>query len=320
MQNAISLFNPKKSCGPDAINFTIIQKSFQPLKNVFFTNYSKFIQIGYHPLCWRTGLGVVLKKLNKPDYSLPKSYRIIILLNCLGKIAEKIVANRLAYLGENSSLLDTEQIGGRKNHSVIYAVMNVVHDIEIANRNKNVLSCLLLDVEGAFDFVSINQLLNVMKKLHLSRIVIQWVKHFMTKRSINLIFDEHKIKTYFVESGIPQGSPISPILFLIYIRYLFPKIRMKFNAHSPSFIDDVAIYVENKTATQNCKEIEIIVKTAFDWAATNNVKFDDDKSELIHFEKSRNASKDKVQLLNGTILEPKNSVKWLGVWLDRKLN
>ena len=222
LQNAISLFNPKKSCGPDAINFTIIQKSFQPLKNVFFTIYSKFIQIGYHPLCWRTRLGAVLKKLNKPDYSLPKSYRIITLLNCLGKIAEKIVANRLAYLGENSSLLDTEQMCGRKNHSAIDAVMNVVHDIEIANRNKNVLSCLLLDVKGAFDFVSINQLINVMKKLHLSRIVIQSVKHFMTKRSINLIFDEHKSKTYSIESGIPQGSPISPILFLIYIRYLFP--------------------------------------------------------------------------------------------------
>ena len=109
----------------------------------------------------------------------------------------------------------------------------------------------------------------------------------MTKRSVNLIFDENKSKTYYVESGIPQGSPISPILFSIYIRHLFPKVRMKFNAHSPSFIDDVAIYVENKTAKQNCKEIEIIVKTAFDWAASNNVKFDDEKSELIHFEKTK---------------------------------
>ena len=51
---------------------------------------------------------------------------------------------------------------------------------------------------------------------------------------------------------------------------------MKLNAHYPSFIDDFEIYVENKTAIQNCKEIEIIVKTAFDWAASNNVKFVDD--------------------------------------------
>ena len=66
--------------------------------------------------------------------------------------------------------------------------------------------------------------------------------------------------------------------------------------------------------------MECIVNTAFDWAATNNVKFDYDKSEMIYFEKSRNTSKDEVQLPNGTILEPKNFVKWLGVWLDRKLN
>ena len=158
LQKAISLFNPKKACGTDAVSFTIVQKSFQSLKNVFFMIYSKFIQTGFHPLCWRTGTGAVLKKPNKSDYSLPKSYRIITLLNCLGKIAEKIVANRLAYIGENSNLLDIEQMGGRTNHSAIDAVMTVVHDIEIANRKKNILSCLLLDIKGAFDFVSINQL------------------------------------------------------------------------------------------------------------------------------------------------------------------
>ena len=114
----IGLFNPKKVYGPDAINFAIVQNSFQSLKNVFFMIYSKFIRIVYHPLCWRTGLGAVLKKPNKSDYySFPKSYRIITLLNCLGKIAEKIVANRLAYFSENSNLLDIEQMGGRKNHS-----------------------------------------------------------------------------------------------------------------------------------------------------------------------------------------------------------
>ena len=211
-------------------------------------------------------------------------------------------------------------MGGRKNHSAIDAVINVVHNNEIANRNKNVLSCLLLDVKGEFDFISINQLLNIMKKPKPPPTIIQWVKHFMTKRSNNLIFDKIKSKTYYFESGIPQASPISPILFLIYIGHLFPKIRMKFNANSPSFIKDFAIYFENKTAKQNCIEIGIKVKTAFDWAASNNVKFNDDKSELIYFEKKRNVSKEILELRNGTVLEPKNIVKWLGVWLDRKLN
>ena len=109
LKNAINIFNPKKASGPDEINFSIVQKSFQSLKS---------------------------------DYSQQKSYRIITLLNSLGKIAEKIGPNRLAYLGENSNLLDIKQMGRRKNHSAIDAVMNVVHNIKIANRNKNVLSCL----------------------------------------------------------------------------------------------------------------------------------------------------------------------------------
>ena len=123
----------------------------------------------------------------------------------------KIVTNSVAYVRENSNLFEIEQIGGCKNLSAIDAVMTVVHDIEIVNRKKNFLSCLLLEIKGAFDFVSINQLLNIMKNLKLSRIVIQLVNHFMTKRSVNLIFDENKSKSYYVESGILQGSTISPI-------------------------------------------------------------------------------------------------------------
>ena len=92
---------------------------------------------------------------------------------------------------------------------------------------------------------------------------------------------------------------------------------MNFNAHSTSFIDDIAINVENKTAKQNCKEIKIIVKTALDWAGLNNFKLDDDKSELLHLEKTRKVSKDTLELPKGIVQEPKNVVKWLGVWLDR---
>ena len=144
---------------------------------------------------------------NKSDYSLPKSYRIITLLNYLGKIVEKIVANRLAYFGENSNLLET-----------------VVHDIEIANRRKNDLSLLLLDIKGAYNFVSINQLLNIMKNLKLSSIVTQWVIHFMKKRSVNLIFDENKSKIYYIESGFHKAH----LFCIYYFGYIFVNYFRKY--------------------------------------------------------------------------------------------
>ena len=125
--------------------------------------------------------------------------------------------------------------------------MNLVHDIEIANKSNRVLTCVFLDVKGAFDHVSIKQMLMVLRKLKLPGALINWVKHFMQSRKIKLIFDNKAGNFQHIESEIPQGSPVSAILFMLYMRHLFPKIRMHYSAKSPSFIDDVAIYVENKS-------------------------------------------------------------------------
>jgi len=76
--------------------------------------FRALLEIGYHPKCWREGTGAILPKANKPDYKLPKAYCIITLLNCLGKIAEKLVAKRLAYLCEVYNLLHPEQLGERQ--------------------------------------------------------------------------------------------------------------------------------------------------------------------------------------------------------------
>ena len=98
---------------------------------------------------------------------------MITLLNCLSKVSEKIMATRLFYWAETINLLYSEQMSGRKQRSAIDAAMCLTHDIQLANNNNKVLSALLLDVKGAFDHVSLNQLLKVMKKLHLSQTVLR---------------------------------------------------------------------------------------------------------------------------------------------------
>ncbi|MBD0342806.1 MAG: reverse transcriptase family protein, partial [Microcoleus sp. Co-bin12] len=260
-----------------------------------------------------------MKKSDKPDYTVPKAYRIITLLNTLGKISEKIIATRLSYMEQISDLLDFDQMGDRKNHSAIDAVLNLIHDIELSLKSKNVTSCLFMNIKGAFDYVAINQLLNIMNQLKLPNQIVNWVEKFMTNRSIELKFDGKKSSNRQIRTGIPQGSPISPILFLIYIRFLFPKLRIDGLINSSSFCDDIQISTSSKSIATNCRILTNAAQVAFQWAGENTVKFDDDKSELIHFESKRSKSTHTITLPNGTILKPQKMIKWLGIWIDRKL-
>ena len=77
---------------------------------------------------WKETTGVILKKPNKPDYAAFKTYRIIFLLNCLGKVAEKIIVKKLDYFAKTTSLIDCEQIGNKKKKSTINATMSLIHD------------------------------------------------------------------------------------------------------------------------------------------------------------------------------------------------
>ncbi len=81
----------------------------------------------------------------------------------------------------------------------------------------------------------------------MSKTAIKWTISFMQKRRLSLIFNDNQSDFQEIESGISQGSFISLILFLVYIRFLAPKIRAMYNCNIASFINDVAIYVENKT-------------------------------------------------------------------------
>ena len=86
-----------------------------------------------------------------------------------------------------------------------------------------------------------------------------------------------------------------------------------------SFIDDVAIYAKSKSISQNCRLLNQITQEIFQWTKENNMQFDDSKSELIHFEKTRNHLKDLIILPNNTQIQSKFHVKRLSIWLDKKL-
>ena len=148
---------------------------------------------------------------------------MISLLNCLRKVAEKIIATRLFFLAELTDLLDSDQIDNRRQKSVIDAVLSLVHNIQLVKHEKKVTSVLFMDIKKAFDHISGNQILKICQKLQLSKSLYYWIKSFLQDRKVQLKFDGNSQKMINIKIGIPQGSLVSSILFLIYIRFLFTK-------------------------------------------------------------------------------------------------
>jgi hypothetical protein len=118
VENAILTSSAKKAPGPDRVDFNILQHAYKAIPLVFYKVYKVLFNTGTHPTQWKEGIGIILAKPNKEDYTIPKAYRIIALLNCLGKTLEKIFATRLGHLANSTAnLLYYSQIGGRKQKS-----------------------------------------------------------------------------------------------------------------------------------------------------------------------------------------------------------
>ncbi len=127
---------------------------------------------------------------------------------------------------------------------------------------ENTLICLLLNVKEAFDHVALKQLIKILIKLKISINLINWVKCFLQNQVIDLAFDDKSQKSKKIITEISQDSFISLILFLIYIWYLFSKIRAKIeNLQLFSYIDDVALYMKKKNIDKNVKTLENV-----DWS------------------------------------------------------
>src|SRR5947207_4573858 len=285
IKEAIFSSSIRKAAGPDKISFLILQKTFESIENRFVILYSSLISFDYHSICWREAIEAVLKKSNRKAF-LFKSYRVISLLNFMIKTAEKIIASRLAYLANTTDIVNFDQMGSRKQISAIDAVMSLVHDIQLAKNDNKITSVLFMNVKEVYDHVSCNQLLKICKNLDLPRLLCSWIECFMNNRYVQLAFDENKQEKTRVEIGISQESPISSILFLIYIRDIFSEIN-SMQIRSSSYVDDIGLVASSETIEENCLMLENAAEKLLQLQNKNNIQFDMEKIDIIHFHTKR---------------------------------
>lgn len=184
---------------------------------------------------------------------------------------------------------------------------------------------LLLDVKGAFDRVSKTQLLKRMIQVGMAGNIVHWVNSFLSNRRAMLVIDGRTSETRDIQAGLPQGSPVSPVLFILSISAMFPWLEDRYPMlQAISFVDDIGLLVDCEDLEEGTKQLERIARDTIRWGSDNKVEFEVSKTEVLVFSRRRmvlRKAKDAfIRIGEQTFAINQGATKWLGFWLDPKLS
>jgi hypothetical protein len=321
VRNILRAVKPDKCPGADEIPNRFLQMMGEPLVKALQALITAVFRANYYPKSFRAARTIVLRKPSKPDYSDPGAWRPIALLSTLGKIIETLAAHRLSALAEQAGLLPDSQMGNRTNRSTETALELLVEQIHTVWKASNqVASVLSLDIAGAFDTVNHLRLLDNLRKKRILLWFVRTVKSFLTSRTTTLLVDGEESVPHQLAAGVPQGSPLSPILFLFYNAPLLEAVYQPELPILPlGFADDVNLLSYGKSTADTCANLELAHEQCLDWARTHGMRFAPSKYTLTHFTRRQGFDLQTPVRLRETTVQPESVVRILGLQVDSKL-
>jgi hypothetical protein len=312
---------PWKCPGQDGIPNGILKAMGSPLYQAVAELTTACWRLGTYPEQFKAARTVVLRKPDKDTYEEPGSWRPIALLNTIGKTMEALLARRLSNFAEKEGLLPDAQMGNRPGRSVDTALELLLEQIHTTWHAGGVATVLSLDISGAFDTVNHLRLLNELRIKGLPPWLVRWVQAFLTDRTTTLLIDGTETAPIQLTGGVPQGSPLSPILFTLYNSSLFRAAESLASGVSTlGFADDVNLLAYGRTTEANCQSLQAAHERCLNWATKYGMKFAPAKYTLIHFTRARTKYNVTAKVnLRGHEVSPSAEVRILGVQLDGKL-
>ncbi|ENH71687.1 hypothetical protein FOC1_g10002551 [Fusarium oxysporum f. sp. cubense race 1] len=289
----------KKACGEDKVPNEALKLCRELVAPYIAKIFNACIRLGYHAAAFRKAITVMLPKAGKPAYNLPNSWRPIALLSCLGKLFERFLAQRLKKLALDHKLLPETQYAapGRSTTDALKAMLGIVRKAWAwkpqNGKPQLYVSMVALDVSGAYNCVDRILLLQTLAGCGIATWFLRVIHSFLSDRATVLKLPQSVSDPFFVNIGIPQGSPLSPLLFLFYTAPLLVMLaeeikkmkRPHVEVHVFSYVDDTYLMAVSSSYEENCAVLKVFHDLIMEWAKGAHLSFSPEKSLVIHFQR-----------------------------------
>jgi hypothetical protein len=279
------------------------------------TVYNSCLKIGYFPTRWKEAVGIMIPKPNK-DTQVTTNHRPISLLRCIGKLFERILAHRVRGNLEDNKFFNKWQKAYRDKKEGIEHILRLVEHVQLGQNRNWVTAAILLDVEKAFDSVWHDGLKYKLAHCNLPTKIVRILSSFLDDRTIKVRVQQQCSNTVKLNAGTPQGSVLSPLLYLIYVNDL--PIHPANKVEASQFADDLGLWTTHKNELAVQKRLQASLSDLELWCSLWRIKINAGKTQLIVFSRRRKVPNIRVTLFN-QVVQKFNQVILLGMTLDERL-
>ena len=299
-----------KSSGPDNINNRILKEIAIPISEPLSDLYNFSLSHGIFPEIWKQANVSPLYK--KDDPSLACNYRPISLLSTVGKVMEKIVHKHIFNYFKDHNIITCLQSGFVPGDSTVNQLVDIYNTFCKALDDGLEVRAVFCDISKAFDRVWHKGLLFKLKRAGINGLLLDWLTNYLTDRKQRVVIPGGTSDWEFIKAGVPQGSILGPLLFLLYINDIVTDIHSSVRL----FADDTSLYIIVDDPTDAAEQLNIDLETINRWAETWLVKFNPSKSESLLVSRKINRNVHPPLIMNRVHINEVQLHKHLGIFLS----